>query len=305
MGGISMDRKNRSSSKKQWNFWIYELVFCGVITVMFLLMKIIPFFLSIGYAFTDWNGISGVVKFNGVQNFIRLLGDTQFWYSLRFTLAQCLVAVISANLFGFFLAYFLVKPLKARGFLRAGFYLPNVIGGLVLGFIWQLVFLKVFPAIGEMSGIRFFKLMWLGTPATAFWGLCIVQAWSFVGYYMLLYIAGFTALPGDCLESAKVDGANARQTLFHVIIPLMRNTFTRCLFLSIVNSFKIYTVNMALTNGGPWGSSEGIAMNIYKTAFTENSMGYGSAKSLIFTIFVILFTALQLYLTGKGEADAR
>ena len=267
-------------------------------------MKIVPFFLSIGYAFTDWNGISGVVTFNGVQNFIRLLGDTQFWYSLRFTLAQCLVAVISANLFGFFLAYFLVKPLKARGLLRAGFYLPNVIGGLVLGFIWQFIFLKVFPAIGEVTGIGFFKLMWLGTPATAFWGLCIVQAWSFVGYYMLLYIAGFTALPSDCLESARVDGANARQTLFRIIVPLMRNTFTRCLFLSIVNSFKIYTVNMALTDGGPWGSSEGIAMNIYKTAFTENSMGYGSAKSLVFTTFVILFTALQLYLTSKGEADA-
>ena len=299
-----MDRKDRSSVKRRGNFWVYELVFCGVIVVMFLLMKIVPFFLSIGYAFTDWNGISGVVTFNGVQNFIRLLGDTQFWYSLRFTLAQCLVAVISANLFGFFLAYFLVKPLKARGLLRAGFYLPNVIGGLVLGFIWQFIFLKVFPAIGEVTGIGFFKLMWLGTPATAFWGLCIVQAWSFVGYYMLLYIAGFTALPSDCLESARVDGANARQTLFRIIVPLMRNTFTRCLFLSIVNSFKIYTVNMALTDGGPWGSSEGIAMNIYKTAFTENSMGYGSAKSLVFTTFVILFTALQLYLTSKGEADA-
>ena len=299
-----MDRKNRSSVKRRWNFWVYELVFCGVIVVMFLLMKIVPFFLSIGYAFTDWNGISGVVTFNGIQNFIRLLGDTQFWHSLRFTLAQCLVAVISANLFGFFLAYFLVKPLKARGLLRAGFYLPNVIGGLVLGFIWQFIFLKVFPAIGEVTGIGFFKLMWLGTPATAFWGLCIVQAWSFVGYYMLLYIAGFTALPSDCLESARVDGANARQTLFRIIVPLMRNTFTRCLFLSIVNSFKIYTVNMALTDGGPWGSSEGIAMNIYKTAFTENSMGYGSAKSLVFTTFVILFTALQLYLTSKGEADA-
>ncbi len=299
-----MDRKDRRSVKRRGNFWVYELVFCGVIVAMFLLMKIVPFFLSIGYAFTDWNGISGVVTFNGVQNFIRLLGDTQFWYSLRFTLAQCLVAVISANLFGFFLAYFLVKPLKARGLLRAGFYLPNVIGGLVLGFIWQFIFLKVFPAIGEVTGIGFFKLMWLGTPATAFWGLCIVQAWSFVGYYMLLYIAGFTALPSDCLESARVDGANARQTLFRIIVPLMRNTFTRCLFLSIVNSFKIYTVNMALTDGGPWGSSEGIAMNIYKTAFTENSMGYGSAKSLVFTTFVILFTALQLYLTSKGEADA-
>ena len=299
-----MDRKDRRSVKRRGNFWVYELVFCGVIVAMFLLMKIVPFFLSIGYAFTDWNGISGVVTFNGVQNFIRLLGDTQFWYSLRFTLAQCLVAVISANLFGFFLAYFLVKPLKARGLLRAGFYLPNVIGGLVLGFIWQFIFLKVFPAIGEVTGIGFFKLMWLGTPATAFWGLCSVQAWSFVGYYMLLYIAGFTALPSDCLESARVDGANARQTLFRIIVPLMRNTFTRCLFLSIVNSFKIYTVNMALTDGGPWGSSEGIAMNIYKTAFTENSMGYGSAKSLVFTTFVILFTALQLYLTSKGEADA-
>ena len=122
---------------------------------------------------------------------------------------------------------------------------------------------------------------------------------------MLLYIAGFTALPGDCLESARVDGASARQCLTRITIPLMRPTITRCLFLSIVNSFKVYTVNLALTEGGPYGSSQGIAMNIYQTAFTENRMGYGSAKSLVFTVLLILFTGLQLYLTGKGEEETR
>lgn len=298
-----MKHKKQSLSKPEWNFWGYELVFCGVLVVMFLLMKIIPFFLSIGYAFTDWNGVSGAVSPNGLENFRRLAKDSQFWYSLKFTIGQCLVAVVSTNFVGFTLAYFLVKPLKARGLLRAGFYLPNVIGGLVLGYIWQFIFLKVFPAIGQATGIRLFQLLWLGTPATAFWGLCIVQAWSTLGYFMLLYIAGFTALPGECLESARVDGAGPVQTLFSIIIPLMKPTFTRCLFLSIVNSFKIYTVNLALTEGGPWGSSEGIAMNIYKTAFTENRMGYGSAKSLVFTVFVVAFTGLQLMLTSRGEAD--
>ena len=299
-----MERRKSLCHKSKWNFWGYELVFCGILVLMFLLMKIIPFFLSIGYAFTDWNGVSGRVSANGLENFYKLAKDSQFWYSLKFTMGQCLVAVVSTNLIGFTLAYFLVKPLKARGLMRAGFYLPNVIGGLVLGYIWQFIFLKVFPAIGQATGIHLFNLLWLGTPATAFWGLCIVQAWSTIGYFMLLYIAGFTALPNECLESARVDGAGPVQTLVSITIPLMRPTFTRCLFLSIVNSFKIYTVNMALTEGGPWGSSEGIAMNIYKTAFAENRMGYGSAKSLVFTLFVVAFTGLQLFLTSRGEADS-
>ena len=272
---------------------------------MFFLMKLVPFFLSIVYAFTDWNGISNAVHFNGLENFQRMVKDTQFWYSLKFTLGQALVQVVSVNVIAFTLAYFLIKPLRARGVLRAGFYIPNVIGGLILGFIWQFIFLKVVPAIGAATNIGIFKLFWLGTPATAFWGMSIVQAWSHIGYFMLLYIAGFTALPGDCLESARVDGASARQCLTRITIPLMRPTITRCLFLSIVNSFKVYTVNLALTEGGPYGSSQGIAMNIYQTAFTENRMGYGSAKSLVFTVLLILFTGLQLYLTGKGEEETR
>lgn len=291
--------------KKKLSFWGYEAVFCGVIVVMFFLMKLVPFFLSIVYAFTDWNGISNAVHFNGLENFQRMMKDTQFWYSLKFTLGQALVQVVSVNVIAFTLAYFLIKPLRARGVLRAGFYIPNVIGGLILGFIWQFIFLKVVPAIGAATNIGVFKLFWLGTPATAFWGMSIVQAWSHIGYFMLLYIAGFTALPSDCLESARVDGASARQCLTRITIPLMRPTITRCLFLSIVNSFKVYTVNLALTEGGPYGSSQGIAMNIYQTAFTENRMGYGSAKSLVFTVLLILFTGLQLYLTGKGEEETR
>lgn len=291
--------------KKRLRFLGSELVFCGVIITMFILMKIIPFLMSIVYSFTDWNGVSNAVHFNGLANFQRMLKDRQFWHSLVFTLEQAAVHVLAVNLVAFTLAYFLIKPLRARGVLRAGFYIPNVIGGLILGFIWQFIFLKVFPAIGAVTGLKLFQLIWLGTPGTAFWGMAIVQAWSNFGYFMLLYIAGFTVLPMECLESARVDGANARQTLFHITIPLMRPTITRCLFLSIVNCFKIYTVNLALTEGGPYGSSQGIAMNIYQTAFTENRMGYGSAKSLVFTLFLVVFTSLQIFLTAKGEEEIR
>lgn len=154
--------------KKKLSFWGYEAVFCGVIVVMFFLMKLVPFFLSIVYAFTDWNGISNAVHFNGLENFQRMMKDTQFWYSLKFTLGQALVQVVSVNVIAFTLAYFLIKPLRARGVLRAGFYIPNVIGGLILGFIWQFIFLKVVPAIGAATNIGIFKLFWLGTPATAF-----------------------------------------------------------------------------------------------------------------------------------------
>lgn len=292
-----------ASRKKMRRFWLYELIFCGVVILMFVLMKLVPFLLSIGYAFTDWNGVSGTVNVSGLANFRRMMEDRQFWYSLGLTLRLALVSVVLTNIIAFFLAYFLTKPIRIRNTLRAGFYLPNVIGGLVLGFIWQFIFLKVFPAIGQATGLKVFSLLWLGTPDTAFWGLVIVQVWQYMGYYMLLYIAGFVAIPTDCLESARMDGAGPLRTLGSVIVPLMMSTVTRCLFLSIIASFKTYTVNMALTEGGPFQSSEGIAMNIYRTAFTENSMGYGTAKSLVFTVVVVLVTTLQIIVTSRKEVE--
>lgn len=289
--------------KQKVRFWIYEVIFCGVILVMFVLMKVLPFLMSIGYSFTDWNGVSGKVSFVLFDNFKRLAKDVAFWNSLKFTVKFCIASIFLVNVIGFALAYLLTREIRFRNILRAGFYLPNVMGGLVLGFIWQFVFLKIVPAVGQATGISLFNLLWLATPSTAFWGLVIVQAWNASGYYMLLYIAGFTSIPMDCVESARIDGAGGWSMLCKVIIPLMMPTITRCTFLSVISSFKIYTLNYALTNGGPYQSSESIAMDIYRTAFTQNSMGYGSAKALIFTLLVVAVTTLQLWLTSRKEVE--
>jgi len=221
------------------------------------------------------------------------------WFTAKYSLAT----LILTNLLGFFAGYFLTKPLRARNLIRAGFYLPNVLGGLVLGFIWRFIFLKIIPALGKVTGFPLFNLVWLGTPETAFWALVIVHVWSSMGFYMLLYVAGFMSIPGDCLESARIDGASAWKSLIKVTIPLMMPTFTRCLFLSITTSFRIYNLNLALTEGGPFLSSEAVTMNIYRTAFTENRMGYGSAKSLVLTLIVIVITLIQVWATSRKEVE--
>lgn len=292
------------SPKKHWGKnLLVELGFLGIILLCFLTVKILPFLLSFGYAFTDWNGISSQISFTGVDNYVQMLADKDFWNSLWFTLRFCGCSILLTNVLGFFLAYCLNKPLRMRGILRAGFYIPNVLGGLVLGFIWQFIFTKVFPAIGKATGIGFFNLMWLGTPATSFWGLVMVDVWCSLGYYMLLYLAGLSAIPSDCLEAAHIDGAGGWQTLTRVTLPLLMPTITRCLFLSITSSFRVYTLNMSLTNGGPYLSSEAITMNIYRTAFTENQMGYGSAKSLVFMLIVVAITGIQVALTSRKEVS--
>lgn len=280
-----------------------EFLFIGVILVCFIVIKVIPFLSSITYSFTDWNGVTDVINFNWIDNFIKLGGDKQFWKSFLFTFSFCAVTLVGTNLVGFTCAFFLTKPIKFRNFLRMGYYVPNILDGLVLGFIWQFIFVKVVPALGDATGFPLFNLMWLGTPATSFWALAIVDIWRVSGFYMLLYIAGLTAIPIDCIESTRIDGANSWQVLTKVTIPLMMPTITRCLFLSIISGFNIYTLNLSLTNGGPYNSSEAISMNIYRTAFTENAMGYGSAKALVFMLIVILITSLQFYLTSRKEVE--
>ena len=187
--------------------------------------------------------------------------------------------------------------------MRAAFYLPRLIGGVILGFVWQFIFLNIFPFLGEKFGIGVFQLSWLGTPATSFWALAIVQAWGFAGYMMIIYVAGLTAISSDYIEAAVIDGATAGQQLRHVILPLMMPAITECLFLSLLNSFKVYDVNLSLTGGGPYRSSEAITMNVYTTAFAESQLGYGSAKAIIMALVIIAVTLLQVKLTSKKEVQ--
>jgi raffinose/stachyose/melibiose transport system permease protein len=292
--------KRRNSAE-----WFEQLVFVGPAFVCFALIMIIPFILGMYYSFTSWNGVSDKVTFNGIENFRQILfHDLDFMKAFWFTIRFSICAVIIANVVAFTIAFILTRPLKLRNSLRTVFFLPNVIGGLLLGFIWQFIFVKGFPAIGQLTHIPLFNLPWLGDETTSFWALVIVFTWQTAGYFMVIYIAALMNVPRDVLEAARIDGASSVQLLRTVIVPLIMPAVTVCLFLAISNSFKMFDLNLSLTKGGPFKSTESVALNIYTEAFQNNRFGLGTAKALIFFIVVALITSFQVKLTKSKEVEA-
>lgn len=284
---------------------IQQLVFAGPATLFFILIIVIPFLLGLYYSFTNWNGVSGEVSWVGLSNYQQIFTSddafrTSFWFTAKFTV----LGVLLTNVLGFFLAYLLTKPLKTRNILRTIFFMPNVIGGLLLGFIWQFIFVRGFTAIGDYTGWSFFTLPWLGTENTAFWAIVIVFVWQTAGYLMVIYISSLNNVPQDMIEAAEIDGANRFQMLRSIIIPLIMPAATICLFLAISWSFKMFDLNLSLTKGGPFGSTESVAMNIYNEAFSKNRYGLGTAKAIIFFLIVAIITSLQVKLTKSKEVEA-
>lgn len=284
--------------------WMQQSVFVGPALLAYIGVMVLPFVLGIYYSFTDWNGISSAINWVGFANFKEIVvHDANFGHSFWFTFRYAAAVVVIANLLGFLLAFLLSQPLKTRSILRTVFFMPNVLGGLLLGFVWQFVFVRGFPMIGEATHIGFFNYSWLGTPATAFWGLVIVSVWQIAGYLMIIYIAGLANVPGELLEAATIDGAKGWQTLRHIILPLVMPAVTVCLFLSISWSFKSFDLNFSLTNGGPFRSSESVAMDIYFEAFKNNHYGLGAAKALIYFAVIALITLVQVAVTKKREVE--
>lgn len=293
-----MNRKNTSRLTQQ-------IVFVGPAIIFFILIVAIPFLLGLYYSFTNWDGVSGKSTGVGFDNYKQIfMNDTSFRDSFWFTAKFTVIGVVITNVLGFFLAYFLTKPLKTRNILRTVFFMPNVIGGLLLGFIWQFIFVKGFSAIGEATGFSFFNLPWLGTENTAFWALVIVFVWQTAGYLMVIYISSINNVPKDILEAAEIDGASKFQVLRSIIIPLIMPAATVCLFLALSWSFKMFDLNLSLTKGGPFGSTESVAMNIYNEAFSNNRYGLGTAKAIIFFIIVAVITSLQVKFTKSKEVEA-
>jgi raffinose/stachyose/melibiose transport system permease protein len=282
-----------------------QAFFVGPATLAFAVIVLLPFLMSIYYSFTEWNGVSSDMKWVGIANYTTILTeDDSFLHSFGFTVRFTVASVVLTNVLGFLLALLLTQALKTRNVLRTIFFMPNVIGGLLLGFIWQFIFVKGFATIGEMTGIGFFQLPWLGDAATGFWGLIIVSVWQSAGYLMIIYIAALSNVPKDVTEAARIDGATRLQMLRHITVPLIMPAVTVCLFLAISWAFKMFDLNMSLTKGGPFGSTESIAMNIYQDAFRNNQLGLGSAKSVIFFAAVALVTLLQVSFTKKREVEA-
>lgn len=292
-------------NRKKSSALLQQFLFVGPSTIFFILIMIIPFFLGLYYSFTNWNGVSSKIDFVGFHNFITIFtNDDKFRDAFSFTARFTILGVILTNLLGFLLAYFLTKPLKTRNVLRTIFFMPNVIGGLLLGFIWQFIFVKGFAAIGNATNLGFFNLPWLGTKGTAFWAIVIVFVWQTAGYLMVIYISSLNNVPKDILEAAEIDGASRGQVLRSIIIPLVMPAVTVCLFLAISWSFKMFDLNLSLTKGGPFGSTESVAMNIYNEAYTNNRLGLGTAKAVIFFIVVAIITSLQVRFTKSKEVEA-
>ncbi|WP_202081628.1 carbohydrate ABC transporter permease [Caldalkalibacillus salinus] len=279
--------------------------FVGPALLFFAVIQIVPFMMGVYYSFTSWNGISAVTEFVGLENYKRIFTDDErFFNSFVFTTKFMFAAVVISNMIGLSLALMLDAALKTKNILRTVFFLPNVIGGLLLGFIWQFIFVRGFAAVGDITNLSFFQQPWLGDAQTAFWGIVIVFSWQISGYMMVIYIAALQGIDQSLLDSAKIDGANGFHMLTKIIIPLILPAFTICFFLTISMAFKIFDLNLSLTGGGPFNSTQSVAINIYQEAFTQNNYGLGTAKSIIFFVVVAIFTLVQVMMTKKREVEA-
>lgn len=286
--------------KSKKGFWL----FIAPALIAFAMVQIIPTFMGIGYSFTDWDGISKTKHFVGLSNYITILtNDLQFRNAFVFTLLFSVCAVISVNVIGFALAMLVTQKIKGSNFLRGVFFMPNLIGGILLGFTWQFIFVQVFEAIGKKLDIAWLQ-GWLTDQKTGFLGLLIVVTWQLSGYMMMIYIAQIQNIPDSVMEAAEIDGAIGWTKLKSIILPLMMPAFTIGLFLSISNAFKLFDQNLSLTGGGPANSTQMLALNIYNTAFGENRFGLAQSKAVIFMIVVMVISVVQLTITKKKEVEA-
>ena len=230
------------------------LKFAGPGTILFLAVVIVPFIYGLYLTLTSWDGTSLSKPFVGLENFANAFKDTTYWQAMGRTMIYSIFAVIFINIVAFALAYLVTSGVKGQNFFRAGFFVPNLIGGIVLGYIWQFVFNRAFVAIGNAisSGTT---VSLLSTPNGAMFCLILVSVWQYAGYMMLIYVAGFMSVSKDVQEAAMIDGCTPSQAMKNVTIPLMRSSFVQCIFLSITRCFVVYDVNLSLTKGEPFGSS--------------------------------------------------
>ena len=290
----------RKTGEKIRNLFIFAIPGCAI----FFAVVMIPFIYGFYLTLTDWNGVSSVKNIVGLSNYHAVFQDTEFWSSLGLTLKFVVITVFLVNIKAFLLAYALTNGIKGQNFFRAGFFTPNLIGGVVLGFIWQFIFSRVIVQIGENLGWKIFSQSWLSDPTKAFWTLVIVTVWQLSGYMMLIYIAGFTGLSEDVLEAASIDGATGFQKMNSIILPLMVPSFVICLFFTLSRAFMVYDVNLTLTGGEPYGTTKLVAMHVYDKAFTARNYGVGQAEALILFVIVALISGVQIYIGKKKEVEA-
>lgn len=274
--------------KKYWPIFLLSTM------AAFLIGFIIPFIEGIYLSFCNFTTIKDA-KFVGIQNYIEAFKDSNFLGSFKFTTLFAIVSLVLINVLAFLVALALTQNIKGKNIFRTVFFMPNLIGGIVLGYVWQLIFDGIF--------VKFDTALKLN-ETLGFWGLVILVGWQQIGYMMIVYIAGLQAIPGDIQEAAMIDGATRMQRLFKITIPNMMPSITICTFLTITNSFKLFDQNLALTGGEPLHKTEMLALNIYSTFYGRvGAEGVGQAKAVVFFIIVVAIGLLQLKLTRDKEVQ--
>ena len=296
--GLYLLPSKKHHRKIVYFLFLFPLLFTFAVTV------IIPLILGMGYSFTDWTGIR-YTKVVGLANYQAMFKDPAFIWSVLITFVFVIINVVMINLVGFLLALLCTVKMRGVAFFRAAYFLPNLIGGIVLGYIWQFVFNNVL--------MNYMKFSMLSQTKTAMLAIIVVYLWQSGGYIMLIYVTGLTQIPGDVLEAAQIDGATALQTLFKVKLPMIASTITICTFLTLTSAFKQFDVNMALTNGtgtvadfmGSYLSNgtQMLALNIYNTAIAKNNFALAQAKAILFFIILAVISLIQVRISNSREVE--
>ncbi|SEL56424.1 carbohydrate ABC transporter permease [Paenibacillus sp. OK003] len=280
------------------------LLFGGPSVIAFTAVVVIPFILGLYLTFTNWDVRTADSTLIGFSNYVEVFQDKVFLGQLWFTLKYVFFTVIIANGAAFFIALALTGGGKGEQWLRTGFFTPNLIGGIVLGYLWQTLFSQVMPYLGEKYGWAWFETSWLTNTDTAFWALVITTSWQLIGYLMIIYIAGFSGVPNDVLEAASIDGANRTAIIRRIMLPLTVPAIVICIFISVSRSFLTYDINLALTKGGPFNSTELATYHIVQKAFLSNQYGVGQAEAVVLFAVVAIIALTQSYLLKKLEVES-
>lgn len=292
-----------TSEKSVLKRWGNQLLYTGPTILIFVMVMIVPFLYGIYLTLFKWDGISADMAFTGLGNYVGVIKDAAFWKSVWLTVKYVAATVILINGCGFLLAYLIVSGLKRQNLVRAVFFSPSLIGGLVLGFLWQFLFNQFFVNIGQKYEIALFSKSWLGDPNKAFWALVVVTVWHYAGYMMVIFIAGLMNVPKDLIEASSMDGAGKWRQLIHITLPLMVPSFIVTIFLSLQRGFMVYDLNYSLTEGGPYGSTVLVSMHVFDKAFRSYDYGLGQAEAFVLFFIVATVTMLQLYFSKKKEVE--
>lgn len=267
--------------------------------ILYILFFILPLFQTIGYSFTDYNGINPKKEFTGLTNYFDVFQDKWFYNSMAFTGKSVLLMILLANVLGFLLALALNTKIRSRNILRAIVFCPFVFNNVTVGFIWQFLLGRFMTDLYPLTGWKVFNIGWLSDNSLVLYSVVFVKLWQSIGYFMVIYLAGLQLLPQDPLEAAVIDGCTGIKMIRYITIPLMKPTAFVCIFLAITESLNMFPLIMSLTNGGPGHASENISLHIYNEAFKSHRMGYASALAVILTIIMTIIAGLQMKLTRE------